>query len=155
MNSLNKNRKFLFYPAGGILTLILLPVFVYMYLEKKNAFQTQKVIGFVIPRDEDLKCNPIPIRNYYVLKLDGNNFIDHATLEFARIVLHNILEAKDTCNGIKIHFGNQSEYWALVRVLDICRIEKASYYLLYKDWFWIFYINPKPKPERHIEPILM
>ena len=62
--------------------------------------------------------------------------------------------SKDSLNGVKFHFGVKSEYWTFIRVLEILSIQKAKFYVPYKNDIW--FANPRePKPNKNLKPIRM
>lgn len=91
-------------------------------------------------------------KKYTVVNLTGNNTSDEKKLVAAQKEVIRITASKDSINGIKFHFGKKSEYWTYVRVIDIMVMEKAKFYVNYKDDIW--FANPKPeKAAKYVPPI--
>jgi hypothetical protein len=47
-------------------------------------------------------------------------------------------QSKDATKGLCIHFGDSSNYWELVKAIDICNIEDIKTFSLYKNNLWVF-----------------
>ena len=94
-------------------------------------------------------------KKYTVVNLTGDNNSDKEKLNIAEKNVRKLILSNDTISGIKFHFGEKSEYWTFIRVLDILSIEKAKFYVPYKNDIW--FTNPKPrkinKNLKHIKPM--
>ncbi|WP_157486040.1 hypothetical protein [Flavobacterium soli] len=91
-------------------------------------------------------------KKYTVVNLTGDNSSDKIKLDIAKKNVRKLILSNDTINGIKFHFETKSEYWTFIRVLDILTIEKAKFYVPYKNDIW--FTNPKPaKKNKDLKPL--
>ena len=82
-------------------------------------------------------------KKYTIVNLTGDNTSDKTKLNIAEKNVRKLILSNDTIIGIKFHFGKKSEYWTFIKVLDILAIEKAKFYVPYKNDIW--FTNPKPR----------
>lgn len=138
-------RKPIIYPPG-IISLVLLPVFCLIYLNKHKAFERQSCINLATWSPDWAKGLPpkyrgeYPLdRKYLAINLDGDNADDKIRLDFARLEIRRIITSEDTTSGVDFHFGKKAQYWTFITALDILQTEKAPVYSPYKDdvhmWF--------------------
>lgn len=156
---MRKHRKI--YYSGGLISIILLPVFCILYLKSIDAFSTYGSIQLWIWDGKESKeaiSKFLNSKTFTVVNLTGDLDSDITKLESAQKEIEQIISTKDSIKGIKFHFEKKAEYWAYVKVLDILRIANASNYLPYKND--IYFANPKvvthtPKVSKEkIEPII-
>lgn len=151
------NRKI--YYSTGLISIILLPILCILYLKNNDAITHYGVISF---QTWDGKENPsngnkgitqfLNSRKFTTVMVTGDNDADKAKLDRVQKSIRGLVLSKDTINGIKFHFGQKSEYWTYVRVLDILAIEKAKVYIPYKNVIWV--VNPRiPKPNKNLKHV--
>ncbi len=130
----------------GIISLTLLPLFCIIYLFSNNVFEPIKGIEInKIPKDVLDRYFPIgvnEIRNYKEVILNGNEKEDFNNLEIGRSLTRNLLNSKDTINGIHITISDHAKFWTFISILDILKEEKAERFVWEKNNFWIFYKKP-------------
>ncbi|PKB17659.1 hypothetical protein CLU82_2880 [Flavobacterium sp. 5] len=80
-------------------------------------------------------------KKFKTVDLTGDNVLDKIKIEKAQNDIRKLVGSKDSVSGIKFHFGQKSEYWTIVKVLDILQIEGANLYMFYKNDIWV--TNPK------------
>ena len=140
IKSINKYR--LYYP--GLISLILLPILCIYYFYQNHAFDKLNAMQVVCPTLGDMdSIFWRPNINYINITLTGNDQDDKEKLGQAQLQIRKLVVSEDTTTGIHIHFGDESKYWTLVRILDLCSIENAEHYGLYENDFWI--INARKK----------
>ena len=139
------------YYSAGLINVILLPVFCIIYFISIDAFTQYGSLSLWLWDGKSYKKEFTQIKNtkiFKIINLTGNTDSDKEKLMKAQKDIRNIISTKDSINGIKFHFGNKSEYWSYIKVLDILQIEKAKAYLPYKNDIWFF--NPlEPKPNKN------
>lgn len=147
---MRKHNKKNYYSAG-LISVILLPVFCIIYLISIDAFTQYGSLSLGLWDGKSYKKEFTQIKNtkiFKIINLTGNTDSDKEKLMKAQKDIRNIISTKDSINGIKFHFGNKSEYWSYIKVLDILQIEKAKAYLPYKNDIWFF--NPiELKPNKN------
>ena len=157
---MRKHNKKIYYSAG-LISIILLPIMCILHLKSIDAFTHYGVMNFQMwdGKEENIGTKGITkflnLKKYTIINLTGDNNSDKTKLNIAEKNVRKLILTNDTNCGIKFHFGEKSEYWTFVRVLDILAIEKAKFYVPYKNDIW--FTNPKPrkinKNLKHIEPI--
>lgn len=82
----------------------------------------------------------VSYRNYIFNK---PTVLEKDKLKELRLLLRDYNKRKDSSQGIKIHFGPQTDYEAYVSVIDLLAIEYREDYVFYKDDIYVFTIPPK------------
>ncbi len=95
-----------------------------------------------LTRPDDLKFPPA--REFQVLTLNGNRKDDHAKLDFAQIIIREMIAMNDTVKGLRVHFTDSAKYASLVRTLDICNRERGLTHVPYESDLWIFNLHQTP-----------
>jgi hypothetical protein len=157
---MRKHNKKIYYSAG-LISIILLPIICILHLKSIDAFTHYGVMNFQMwdGKEENIGTKGISeflnSKKYTIVNLTGNNNSDKTKLNIAEKNVRKLILSNDSVSGIKFHFGEKSEYWTFIRVLDILANEKAKFYVPYKDDIW--FTNPKPrkinKNLKHIKPI--
>lgn len=147
---MRKHKKKVYYSAG-LISIVLLPILCISYLIKNDAFVHYGTLNLQIwdGKEENIGTKGttqyLNSKKYTVFNLTGNAVSDEAKLKIAQKEVRRIITSKDSIKGIKFHFEEKSEYWAFIRVLDILAIEKARFYVPYKDDIW--FANEKLRKE--------
>ena len=143
---MRKHSKKIYYSAG-LISIILLPIICILHLKSIDAFTHYGVINFQMwdGKEENIGTKGISeflnSKKYTIVTLTGNNNSDKTKLDIAEKNVRKLILSNDSVSGIKFHFGEKSEYWTFIRVLDILANEKAKFYVPYKDDIW--FTNPK------------
>lgn len=143
---MRKHRKKAFYSAGAI-SIILLPILCFFYLKSNNAFTSYRSIDLQVwdGKESDVGTKGIrsllKTKKFITIRLTGDEKTDIAKLRFAQQKVESIIRTKDSVLGIKFHFEKKSQYWAYIKVLDILSVNKAPFYVPYKDDIW--FTNPR------------
>jgi hypothetical protein len=149
MNSM-KGRMIFYVP--GMISLLMIPIlmiyFIHNYIQSpaKYAIEICWADETLFKRYPEMFGPLPPKRNYVNILLSGNNIENKQNLRSAQFKIRNILFKKDTLNGVHFEFNDSSEYWTLVKAIDICLIENAERYIPYKNHLWFFYA-PRPVPD--------
>lgn len=135
------------YYSAGLISILLLPLFSVLFLITNNAFTNYGSLELQTWNGIDFKPEIIKLlssRTFTIITLTGNTKSDETKLNIAAKQIKELMTSKDSLNGIKFHFENKSEYWTLVRVVDILENAKATFYVPYKNNIW-FAIPKQPK----------
>ncbi len=157
-------RKRIFY-VPGLISLVLLPVFCYCYIYRLKPRTNLKTMVVAVPENAERLARfgksdfwVCPKRDYEDLNITGDNIDDRIKLRYGQLEIQQIFAQKDTTKGVHFHFGDKSKYWALVRALDICKREKAQFYMLKDNDLWVPYTVPYVPVKdtlRKIKPIYL
>lgn len=145
-------RKPSFY-TPGMISLVLLPLLVILFLSQRKAFVSYNAIDLSLMRkDGDEEFRKIwEVRSakttFTPIYLTGNDALDSVTCRKAQIILRDFKASKDTLTGIKFHLSEKTKYWAFVRILDIFAIEDIAYYWV--DEREITVLNPILRPSKY------
>ncbi|HHT9079622.1 TPA: hypothetical protein ACT5CJ_002412 [Flavobacterium psychrophilum] len=144
------NRKI--YYSAGLISIILLPLLCILNLKNNDAFiQYGSIDLYTWDGKEDSILTKgiseyLNSKKYTTVTLTGKTNSDEIKLNIAQKNIRKLILSKDSINGIRFHFNKKSEYWAFVKVLDILQVEKAKFYVPYKDDIW--FANPR-NPKRN------
>lgn len=154
---MRKHTKKTYYSAG-LISIVLLPIMCILYLQSIKAFTEYNAMdvwmwdGKLDSSLDSALVKHVNSKIYTVVNLTGNNASDEKKLVHAQKKVKRITASNDSINGIKFHFGKKSEYWTYVRVIDIMVMEKAKFYVNYKNDIW--FANPKlEKAAKYVTPI--
>ena len=154
---MKKSSRKIYYSAG-LISIILLPILCIMYLKNNNAFKQYGSIDLQVWDGKENNIGTKGIRTflnskkYFIVDLTGENKSDQIKLNNAENTIKKLMISKDSLNGVKFHFGEKSEYWTFIRVLEILSIQKAKFYVPYKNDIW--FANPRiPKPSKNLKKI--
>lgn len=142
-------KRRLYYPAG-LISLVLLPALCIGYLFLNHVFDKFVVFevnwwnpqeyGQYVPDNFVKEANPD--KHFYDVNLTGDNQADKVKLKHAQKAIHELVQSQDTSTIVHFHFSKTARYWTFVEALDICQIEKAMFYIPYKNDLWV--LNPEP-----------
>lgn len=125
--------------------MLLVLCIVFMY--RRGVFKQEAVIKLYSCRAKDLGVRE-GIRPYIPPRQFSNEFTvtEKAAQELGAIQskIKQLAVAKDTIEGIKIHFSAMAKYQSLISVLDILRTEKVNW--LHVDGIISVYVDPPPLP---------
>ncbi|WP_329805504.1 hypothetical protein [Flavobacterium facile] len=144
---MRKHKSKIYYSAGFI-SIILLPILCVLNSKNNEAFTNCCSIDIQIwdGKEDDLGNKGLTkflnSKKYTTVNLNGDSVIDLKKIDKAAIKIKGITLSKDSIRGVKFHFGPNSDYATFIRVLDVLAIQKAGFYVPYKDD--IFVANPKP-----------
>lgn len=137
--------------------MILLPTLCIWYLDKHRAFDKFGVIEIMWWSPNLHRDNPDffpkeshPNKNYTDINLTGNDQDDKMKLDYAQLLIRELVLSQDTSKGVHFRFSDKSKYWTLIKAIDICKIEKAKVYIPYENDIWV--LNPKPDNPSEVKP---
>ena len=124
-------------------TLLFILLCILVLLKNKN-FEKEYSFNLSLPSEnfyEDIcGCSLeklLSFRNYKSFKLNPNTDKNEIIFRQIQINVRNIIRINDSQNGIHVKLSKETKYEDVIRVLDICVIEKAPTYIL-KDYdIWI------------------
>lgn len=145
-------RKLYYIP--GMFSIILLPILGIWYMNKHDYFIELGSFDFNYIDFEQLQkwkeeyefvsfSNEFDKRIYKEVTLNGNKDDSRNTFKYIDQFVNNVVQTKDTINGLKIHFGENSIYNEFIQVLNIFNKREAESYILDhntmyfvgRDWF--------------------
>lgn len=145
-----KRHKKIYY-TPGLISLVFLPLLILWHLNKEGVFNRFSVIeiniwspDWEIPHYSEPLQDGHPKRNYTQIRMTGHEQEDNIKLSFAQLSMRELKLSEDVTEGIHIHFGDSSKYWALVKAIDICTFEQIKSWTLYKNELWIFNLKKDP-----------
>ena len=95
-----------------------------------------------------------PHRSYSYINLTGNDEDDNVRLDNAQLQIRNLIKSQDTTSGVCFIFNTTSKYGALVKALDICRIENAYAYVSYDNAIYVTNITRDVIDEERARTVL-
>ncbi len=147
---MKNSRRNLYYPIG-LISLILLPITCFWYLNDIRAFKKERILTIVMSNKywEEITFKEYgfrihPKRDYIEINLTGIEKDDNKRLDFAELEIREFVKTQDTIKGIRFHFNDSAKYWTLIRAIDICIYEGANIFNLNDNDMWVFNM-PKPK----------
>jgi len=148
------HKKFNFQGLAGVVLLV--PVLCMFYLkETKSADRVNCMplyVGEKIPPSKlSVTLRPL-VRNYRDVSITGDSQNDTGQIKLGREMIRNIMDSKDTVNGVRFCFKKNAKYNEFIQALDVCAQEKACSWVVEKNYLYIFnYIRPDRKYEIIIE----
>lgn len=130
------------YYVPGMITLLFAPL---IFLARTKQYLNERKeycipIYYLEKEDYNNKfLNPILAkRNYYLIELN-NNKDDSLKFLFIENYAREIELSHDTINGIKLVFGDNLKYKALIQAFNICIKSKITNYLPCQDTLFMYY----------------
>ncbi len=131
----------------GMISIMLLPLLGMWYMNKHNYFQQLTSLDFVAGGFDEYrewfeeiensehnleydKENEFDKRDYKEVTLNGYKEKSQKTFQYIDNFVNEVIQTKDTVNGLKIHFGNNAIYNEFIEVLNIFNKRGAQLYLL-------------------------
>jgi len=153
MSIQERNKRIRIY-LPGIISLIALPMLCIWYFMLHHSFTRQTVMQVAFPdRFEKLPARfDLPhIERFVVINLD-NDKEDKIKLDSGQLRVRELILSQDSTWGVKFHFSDYSKYWEFIRVLDICKIERACCFRFDHDDLIVINRPPRPKPANELSP---
>lgn len=124
-------------------TLLLILLCILIMLKNKN-FEKEYSFGLSLPPEnfyEDIcGCSLeklLSFRNFKSFELNPDTDKNEIIFNQIQINVRNIIRSNDSKNGIRVKLSKKTKYEDVIRILNICEIEKAPTYIL-KDYdIWI------------------
>lgn len=138
--------------SGGLISLVLLPLFCLWWISKHRYDAKQFGVDIAFFNPVTAKKFPkeyrpyIPQKDYTVINLEGNNRDDSISLKYAGILLNQWKHAKNDSQGIRFHFGKKAKYWTLVEGTEVCKSIGLYSFWPYEDNMYTGWNFPKDKP---------
>lgn len=149
------------YYIPGIFSIILLPVLGIWYMNKYDYFQKLSAhdfnyIDFNSVREWRKKDFIYPAyeydkRVYKELTLNGNYRDSQKTFNYIDQFVNDIIQNKDTINGLKVHFDKKSTYNEFIHLLNIFEKRGAEMYLLDNNTMYFVGKDWSPIEESEID----
>jgi hypothetical protein len=141
-----KFRK-IYFP--GLISLVCLPLMCIGYLVQNNTFY--KLQGMPITWCDAKLFKEFHIatfRKYEAINISGNSSSDVAEINKINSRLKQLLIKDDVKNGIKVIFGDKSNYAEFINVLDICFLnsDKGLVFAPYGNKLFIGHVRLQSSP---------
>ncbi|MES2286843.1 MAG: hypothetical protein V4547_14230 [Bacteroidota bacterium] len=145
MKSQLKHTKPIYYTAG-LISLIMLPILCIWNLDNNKAFEKQHVLELLWwSKDrKDQQFDVHPSRKFDDTYLTSDNNSNKIKLDASQLKIRKLIATNDTINGVHFIFDNNSKYWTLVKVIDICNVEGAEHFILKDNDLWVCNYVPRP-----------
>lgn len=156
------------YYIPGIFSIILLPILGIWYMNKHNYFQKLSAHDFTyidfaeIERMDKMyenvsfNNNEFERRIYKEVHLSNNKNSDK-TFKYIDQFVNDVVQTKDTINGLKIHFEEEVTYNEFIEVLNVFNERQAEMYIL--DHNTMYFVGKDWKPpspdDEKLEPLDM
>lgn len=136
-------RRILIYTISSAVTLILITFCIFILLKNKN-FEKEYSINISFPSKNSYEdcygCSLkklLSFRKFKIHELTNDESIDNILFKKIQFEIRNLVKNKDSNNGIHIKLNLKTKYEDVIKIIDICEIEKAQTYLI-KDYdVWI------------------
>jgi hypothetical protein len=145
-----KRKKIYYIP--GIISLIIIPITFLLFANREIKQKTLTVLPIVFTDTNFPKRFPEafkkfngnfpPKRNYIDISFNGDNQKNKIKLDFAQVRIREILSQNDSTNGLHFKFGESSQYWTFIKVVDILRFEDAKTYMAIDNDIWFYQFPP-------------
>lgn len=80
-------------------------------------------------------------RKYNEIRFTNNEDDDRLRFKYAQLEIKNMVSTNDTLTGFHFSLHKQTRYWQLVKIIDICTLEKVDFRFGEND-IWVFYKMP-------------
>ncbi|MES2578525.1 MAG: hypothetical protein V4589_13005 [Bacteroidota bacterium] len=135
-------KKIFIYSITLTVTLLFVSFCILVLLKNKN-FEKEYAFDIGFPPKNFYKdyfgCSfekILSFRNFTTYQLKNDKF-DDKLFKDIQLATRNLIKNNDSENGIHVKFNKKTKYGDVIKVLDICRIEKVPTYIL-KDYdVWI------------------
>jgi hypothetical protein len=130
-----KPLKRLYY-IPGILSLVMMPVFFFMQINKYLDDRKEYAIPVYYHNNSDTtqqywQTSKIPAnRKYFLFELEQNKKKDSLKLLMIQNLLKGIEQSKDTTYGVKIIFPDNVKYGTIIQAMDACLKAKINTFFL-------------------------
>ena len=140
---MNGKEKIFIYSIVSTIVLLLICSCIFMLGKNKN-FEKEYSINLGMPSknfyEDCYGCSLekiLSFRNFKTYEITNVEKKDEALFAKIRLNVRNVVKSKDGKNGIHVKFNLKTKYENVIRILNICEIEKAPTYIL-KDYdIWI------------------
>lgn len=121
MEIIKKHKRIVYRP--GMISLVFIPLLCLYYFYKNDSFKVYGALEYYLP-DDGMCGGQYPVfRKYKVFSFDSAEELEKNKLEKMQLSLRELKEENDIINGIKIHFGEKTNYAIFIKVIDILYIE--------------------------------
>ncbi|MBE8728021.1 hypothetical protein [Flavobacterium hungaricum] len=140
-----KRRRIFYVP--GMISLVLIPLFCLYHFYKVDAFKVYGSINISMPYEKDYfaKYKFASLREYKVFDFNENESKTKEQLKNVRLYLQNLIKARDTINGVKLHYGPKMHYETFIKTIDILNEVEAPVWGIDGNDVYIFAARNTPK----------
>jgi hypothetical protein len=145
MKNVSQFKESRIYYSTGMISLILLPVFCLLNINEQLELKKQRFIE-VNWWDESLgefwkneySFSKFPRRNYTNINISDNKNENTQNLLLAKQEIKKLISTQDTSIGIHFHFDMNATYSSFIKVIEICKNEKAKIYVVDDNDVWVY-----------------
>lgn len=131
-----RKRKRIFY-RPGMISLVCIPLLCLYFLYKNDSFKVYGALKYYL-RDDGKCGSQYPVsRKYKVFSFDNTEELEKYKLEKLQFSLRELKKESDISNGIKIHFGEKTNYAIFIKVIDLLYIEDMPTWQPDKDNIYV------------------
>jgi len=80
-------------------------------------------------------------RKYHQIKFTSNEADDKLRLAYVNMEIKNLVLKNDTLNGFLFSLNDQTKYWQMAKIIEICTMTKAAY-LFNENNIWVYNLAP-------------
>jgi hypothetical protein len=159
MKKIPQQRK-RFYYSAGMISLLVLPILMGLYLQNNKLFKKQHALEIVWWKNHwgEFEIKPDfdkrPDRNYLEFHLTTDDKENKIKLDYSQLEVRKLIAKNDTLNGVHFAFDDDANYWTFIRALDICKRENAKTYIIVDNDIWLFNCAPKPVVKETVLPLM-
>ncbi|WP_379683250.1 hypothetical protein [Flavobacterium procerum] len=123
-----------------MISLVLIPLFCFYHFYKVDAFKVYGGLDLHLPYEEDyfIKYKIASLRKYKTFNFNENEFTAKEQLNNVKLYLRNLMNKKDTINGIKLHYGSGTHYDVFIKTIDLLAEEEAPAWAINENDVYIF-----------------
>ena len=136
-------RKIFIYVITLTATLLLVAFCILILIKNKN-FEKENSLDISFPPknfyENNYGCSLekiLSFRNFTTYNLTNNENEDKILFKQIQISVRKLIKSNDSENGILIKFNQKTKYGDVIKLLDICQIEKVPTYLVNNYDIWI------------------
>jgi len=136
-------RKIFIYVITLTVTLLLVSFCILILIKNKN-FEKEYSLDISFPPENFYENNYgcslekiLSFRNFTSYNLTNKENEDKILLEKIQIAVRNLIKNNDSQNGVHVKFNLKTKYGDVIKLLDICQIEKVPTYIVNDYDIWI------------------
>lgn len=137
-------KKISLYTISLTFTLVF-AIFCILILLKNKNFEKEYSMELSFPSknfyEDCYGCSLEKILSFYKIssyELTNDKHRDEMIFKKIQLKIRNLVKSKDSNNGINLKLNVKTKYEDVIRILDICEIEKVQFYVIEDYDVWIF-----------------
>jgi hypothetical protein len=133
-------KKMKIYVPGLLSLLLLFPLLLYK-LSHSGIFDKEYVmeVTWYSPAIKNAYMQTFPpSKDYIDIHLTGNALTDKVKIEYAKVLVDEMITLFDTTRGVHLIFADTAKYESFIDILDFCSQQDGLAYAPHESNFWIF-----------------